>query len=299
MYFIIFILKIGHLKKILEKEKPDYLFIHLITSIPLALLCLFKFDTNFILRISGLPKLTIFRRFLWKIISKKIFLVTCPSIQTKKDMINQKIFPAEKIKILYDPILDINHIKKNINLELDKSILSKKYFLNIGRLTTQKNQKLLLNVFSKILKKNNDLFLYIAGDGEKREELMKIIKRQKLEKNVFLLGHVKNIFPLIKKSLAVVSTSLWEDPGAVMIEAGYCGKIVISSNCPNGPEEFLENGKGGYLFQNNNIDHLESSINTFLNDDQQIKFKKRLILKRNSKKYSLFCHYQKLNKILT
>ena len=53
------------------------------------------------------------------------------------------------------------------------------------------------------------------------------------------------------------------------------------------------------LFQNNNIDDLESSINTFLNDDQQIKFKKRLILKKNSKKYSLFCHYQKLNKILS
>ena len=83
-----------------------------------------------------------------------------------------------------------------------------------------------------------------------------------------------------------------------MVEAAFCGKIVISSNCPNGPEEFLENEKGGYLFKNNDINDLENKINSFLNDNQQIKFKKRVILKKNSKKYSLFCHYQKLNKIL-
>jgi len=170
--------------------------------------------------------------------------------------------------------------------------------LNIGRLTLQKNQILLLNAFSKVIKKNDNLFLYIVGQGEKKKQLQKVIKLKKLEKNVFLLGYVENIFPLIKNSLAVVSTSLWEDPGAVMVEAAFCGKIVISSNCPNGPEEFLENEKGGYLFKNNDINDLENKINTFLNDNQQIKFKKRVILKKNSKKYSLFRHYQKLNKIL-
>ena len=298
MYFTIFFLKIRYLKKILEREKPDYLFIHLITVIPLVLLYFFKFDTKFILRISGLPKLTIFRKFLWKAISKKIFLITCPSVQTQKDMIAHKIFPKEKIKILYDPILHIKQIKNNINFKLDKSLLSKNYLLNIGRLTLQKNQILLLNAFSKVIKKNDNLFLYIVGQGEKKKQLQKVIKLKKLEKNVFLLGYVENIFPLIKNSLAVVSTSLWEDPGAVMVEAAFCGKIVISSNCPNGPEEFLENEKGGYLFKNNDINDLENKINTFLNDNQQIKFKKRVILKKNSKKYSLFRHYQKLNKIL-
>ena len=43
-----------------------------------------------------------------------------------------------------------------------------------------------------------------------------------------------------------VLTSLWEDPGAVMIESAYCNKIVISSNCPNGPEEFLK--KNNFVF---------------------------------------------------
>ena len=75
----------------------------------------------------------------------------------------------------------------------------------------------------------------------------------KINKNVFLIGHIENIYPLMSNAIAIVSSSLWEDPGAVMIESSYCQKVVISSNCPNGPEEFLSFGKGGYLFNNNSI----------------------------------------------
>ena len=124
-----------------------------------------------------------------------------------------------------------------------------------------------------------------------------IIDRQ-VQNNVFLLGYCENVFPLIKNSSAVISTSLWEDPGAVMIESAYCNKLVISSNCPNGPEEFLEHGKGGYLFKNDDPNDLENKINHFLNESENNKFEKAFISKKNSKKYSLFRHYQKLNKIL-
>ena len=124
-----------------------------------------------------------------------------------------------------------------------------------------------------------------------------IVERQ-VQNNIFLLGYFENVFPLIRKSLAVISTSLWEDPGAVMIESAYCNKLVISSNCPNGPEEFLKNGESGYLFKNNDPIDLENKINQFLSETENSKFKKAVISKKNSKMYSLFRHYQKLNKIL-
>ena len=62
------------LKNILTRKKPDFLIIHLITSLPLILFLIFKFDTKLILRISGLPKLNFLRKFLWKI-SKKILIL--------------------------------------------------------------------------------------------------------------------------------------------------------------------------------------------------------------------------------
>lgn len=296
IYFLIFFLKINQLKNLLIKEKPDFLIIHLITVVPLFLLIFFKFQTKFILRISGLPKYTIFRKFLWKVISKKIFSVTCPSEQTKNDLIKLNIFPKEKLKILYDPVLNIKKISEQIK---EKNKYNDKiYFINIGRLTRQKNQILLIKAFSEILKKKKDLSLYIVGDGEEKKNLAKYIQSNSLQKNIFLLGHVKNVYPIIKDSLASISSSLWEDPGAVMIESAYCNKIVISSNCPNGPEEFLKNGKGGFLFKNNDVFDLENKINDFLNEIESAKFKRAVTSKKNSKMYSLFRHYLELNKIL-
>ena len=299
IYLIVLLTKTLKLKKIIDKEKPNYLIIHLITIVPLLLLYLFSFKTKFILRISGLPKLTFFRTFFWKKISNKIYMVTCPSEQTKKDLIKFNIFPEEKLKIVLDPILDIKEIHRKLNFKIENNLSNnKKYFLNIGRLTKQKNQELLIDVFSKLVKNNNNLYLYIAGDGEKKNILKKMIVEREVENNIFLLGHCENVFPLIKNSLAVISTSLWEDPGAVMIESAYCNKLVISSNCPNGPEEFLKYGKCGYLFKNNDPIDLENKINHFLNEKENDKFKKAVISKKNSKMYSLFRHYRKLNKIL-
>jgi len=267
IYFFVLVTKIFKLKKLIDKEKPNYIIIHLITVVPLLLLYLFSFDTKFILRISGLPKLTIFRTFFWKKISKKIYMVTCPSEETKKDLIKSNIFSGEKLKVIHDPILDIKEIHRKLNFKMEKNLPNnKKYFLNIGRLTKQKNQILLIDVFSKLVKNNNNLYLYIVGDGEKKKILNKMIEERQVQNNIFLLGYFENVFPLIRNSLAVISTSLWEDPGAVMIESAYCNKLVISSNCPNGPEEFLKYGESGYLFKNNDPIDLENKINHFINE---------------------------------
>ena len=106
-----------------------------------------KFETKFILRISGLPKLTIFRKILWKMISKKIYMVTCPSEQTRKDLLKTGIFLRKNLKILYDPIIDVNRINKSISNKNRNDFENNKYFLNIGRLTKQKNQILLIKAF--------------------------------------------------------------------------------------------------------------------------------------------------------
>ena len=265
---------------------------------PLLILLFSKTDTKFILRISGLPQLTFLRKFLWKIVSKRLFLVTCPSVQTKIDLMKLNIFPDNKIKVLYDPILDVELISKNLKIKIPDLIKDKKYFLNIGRLTKQKNQIIILKAFSKILKKYNDLNLLIIGDGEEKGKLKKYVESNKLDKNVYFLGQIKNIYPYVKNSMAVVSSSLWEDPGAVMVEAAFCKRIVISSNCPNGPKEFLQNGEGGYLFSNNNVNDLQEKILIFLKENQEIKMRKMLVAKKSSKKYTLFNHFKSLNEYL-
>ena len=95
-----------------------------------------------------------------------------------------------------------------------------------------------------------------------------------------------------------MSPSLWEDPGAVMIEAAFCNKIVISSDCISGPKEFLLDGKGGYLFKNNNLSSFVKTINDFLQDNNHNILLKKINAKKNSKKYTLFNHFKQLDALL-
>jgi len=73
----------------------------------------------------------------------------------------------------------------------------------------------------------------------------------KLKNNIILLGYKENIFKYLKDARAFLLTSLWEDPGFVLVESAYCNIPIISSDCKNGPEEFLNYGKGGMLFKSN------------------------------------------------
>ena len=292
---LIFIFNIIPLFNLLKKERPEYLIVHLLTSIPLTLLFFFNFKTKFVLRISGLPRLNIFRKILWKIVNKKLFLITCPSQETLDYMRNLEIFDNNKLVLLYDPIINISIINKNFKKNLN---LKKDFFLSIGRLTKQKNHLLLIKLFSKLKDHNVDCVLYILGDGEERNSLLQEIKKLNLENKVFLLGHKKNVYPYILLSKAIISPSLWEDPGAVMIEAAYCNKIVISSDCKSGPKEFLMNNRAGYLFDNDNLNSLYETLNKFLKDDSEAVYLKKVLAKKNSKKYSIYSHYIELKKLL-
>ena len=80
---IISILNFFPLLFIVKKNKPDYLVIHLLTSLPIVMSNFWGNKTKVILRISGLPKLNFLRKFIWKFLGKKIYLVTTPTSLTK------------------------------------------------------------------------------------------------------------------------------------------------------------------------------------------------------------------------
>jgi glycosyltransferase involved in cell wall biosynthesis len=295
----IFFSSIVPLFHLLKKEKPSYLIIHLLTSIPLTLLMLFNFKTKFVLRISGLPRLNFFRKFLWKIVSKKLFLVTCPTNETLDNIIKTKIFDESKVVLLPDPIINVAEILKKNKKNIQDKKLKKNYFLNIGRLTKQKNQQLLIKLFYRFNTVNENYYLYIIGEGEEKETLQKQINDLSLQDRIFLLGHQNNVFPYISLSRAIISTSLWEDPGAVMIEAAFCNKTVISSDCISGPKEFLMNNKAGYLFKNGNLESIFETFKDYVKEKPEKIHEMKILAKKNSRKYSLFSHFIFLKNFLT
>ncbi len=295
----IFIFSIIPLFKFLSKTKPDFLIGHLVTALPIFLFNFFDFKTKFILRISGFPKLNFLRKNFWKRFSKKIFKVTCPSEDLKKQMADINIFTENKLLFLPDPIINMSRFRYQIEQEKKKEIKTQnQYFIAAGRLTKQKNFTYLINEFNSFLKDHPNNNLLIFGEGEQKKKLEIRIDYLKLNKKVFLMGFNNNLYPYMKKAKAFILSSLWEDPGFVIIEAALSNLFVISSDCKNGPNEFLLNGKAGILYSSDKKNKLCDSLNIFEKMSQTQISSMKLVAKRNCFKYTLFRHHSYLKKIL-
>ena len=135
---LIFLLSFNSLRKLLIKEAPEYFIAHLIISLPLVLFSIFDFKTKLIIRISGTPKLNFVRKFFWKILSKKVYKITCPTYSTYEKFKKLKIFSEDKLEILYDPIISVKKINKKKLEKIDEKFQNEDFILGIGRLTKQK-----------------------------------------------------------------------------------------------------------------------------------------------------------------
>ena len=297
-YLLIGLFSIIPLYKLLKKDKPDYLVVHLLTFIPFILLIFFNFKTKFILRISGYPKMNFLREILWKKISKKIFKVFCPTNETMESLNIKKIFEKNKLYLLEDPIIEISKIKKKNNQKIIDFLINKKFILAIGRLSIQKNFILLLNFFKKETIKDPYLYLIIAGEGELKNKFDLFLIKNKLEDKIIFLGFQNNIHNLLKKCFCFISTSLWEDPGFVLVEAAVNNTSIISSDCPSGPKEILKNGKGGILFHSNNLLSLEESYKKFKKLNKKETYLQKVYSKKVAINYTKFRHFKKLDSFL-
>ena len=273
-YIKIFLSCFFSLKNTLKKNEPEYLIAHLITSLPIFLYLIFNFKTKLVIRVSGKVKMNILRKILWKLCEKNISLITCPTQATQNDIIKLNLVEKSKVIYLPDPIIEINEIFKQKNNNSTDIKIKQNFFVMIGRYTRQKNHLLAIRCFKELIKKNLDINLIIIGNGELKNEYLTEINYLKLENRIQLIDYQKNIPVYLSKSLGMISSSLWEDPGFVMIEAAACNTFIISSDCLNGPREFV-GSDNGILFSNNNIKSMEKSILKFIGmSDYEIKKKK-------------------------
>lgn len=164
-----------------------------------------------------------------------------------------ELFPFLKDKIIriYNPFNFERVIKKSeesIDQNL-KEYYEKDFIVSIMRLTEhQKDFDTLILGFKLAKEKGAKGKLYILGDGPDRDKIEEKIKQEGMENEIILLGNVKNPYPWIKKAKMLIHSSKYEGLPTVLIEALILDKIVISSDCPTGPKEILENGEIGYLY---------------------------------------------------
>lgn len=164
------------------------------------------------------------------------------------DLNKQFYLKDDKIKVIYNPVVDAELIQKS-QAPVENNCFNVKncpVFLAVGRLTLQKDFITLIKAFS-ILRKSRQARLIILGEGEDRAELELLAVKLGVAKDVLLPGFVQNPYAYMSNATAFVLSSQWEALPTVLIEAMACGCPVIATDCPFGPREILENGKYGYL----------------------------------------------------
>jgi glycosyltransferase involved in cell wall biosynthesis len=181
--------------------------------------------------------------------------------------------PPEKIKNIYNPH-DIDKIQELSKEQINHPwLVDKKYpvIINVGRLTYQKGQNILLKAF-KIVSEKIESRLIILGEGPLFKQLKDLAKELGIENKVDFVGFQKNPFAFIANSDVFVLSSRWEGFPNVLIEAMACGVPVISTDCPSGTNEIIEDGVNGLLVPIE-VDKLAESLLWILTN---IEFSKRI-----------------------
>ena len=187
------------------------------------------------------------KRLIFKVFFKYPKKIIVNSLEFKKSIDREFKINSECI---YNPF-DKHVIKEKKNQKIKFLFFQKDKkntkFINIGRMTEQKDQILILKAFNS-LKKDFNFKLIILGKGKNKLELLNFITKNKLNKKVKILGYKKNPYPYLNMSDVFILSSKFEGLPNVLIEAQYLNKLIISTNCPTGPKEILCNGKAGLLF---------------------------------------------------
>lgn len=188
----------------------------------------------------------------------------------------QQLFPkiSNRITRIYNPfcferIETLGKDEKELTIE-QKKLLEDNYCIMVSRLDcVQKDYDTLLKAYQIVKNLGIQDKLYILGDGPDKKNIEIKIKQMKLENSVSLLGFTKNPYIWIQHSKFLVHSSYYEGLPTVLIESLILNKSLVSSNCPTGPKEILENENCGKLFPVGDFQKLAEHLIYFLSSEEK------------------------------
>ena len=236
-----YISRLTKLRGFIKSENPDYVIPFLSHVCIQTCVALFGLKYKIVQTVRNDPKTLpsgkvhrllrdVFIRFSYK---------TFVQNQEQKNYFNKKIH--NKIFVLPNPVrgdlFNINHKNKN-----EKIIIA-----SDGRLNSQKNFFMLIDAVDKIAKKYNNIELRIYGDGDLKEELQQFIDSKGLSETFRLMGRTNDMKTMLSSIDLYVLSSDFEGMPNSLMEAMAAGVPCISTDCPTGPSDLIEDGVNGLL----------------------------------------------------
>lgn len=166
-------------------------------------------------------------------------------------------------KICENSIIIFNPISVSI---LAKKVKEKK-IVSAGRLSKQKNQELLIEAFSKISCRYPTYSLWIYGEGELRQQLVKQADSLGIRDKIHFPGNVPDIHEKISDAELFVLSSDYEGLSNALLEAMMMGLPCISTDCA-GSDEVIEDGVNGLLVPTGDVEALCEAMDRLITDEE-------------------------------
>jgi len=169
--------------------------------------------------------------------------------------------PAENIRVIYNPLVDealLNRAQEppNHTWFQDGGL---PVILGVGRLEAQKDFATLLRAFALLIAQV-PARLMILGEGSQRNQLETLAQELGVSERVAMPGYVSNPYACMRRAALFVLSSAWEGFPSVLVEAMACGCRLVSTDCPSGPREILENGRWGALMPVGDADAMANAM---------------------------------------
>lgn len=148
-----------------------------------------------------------------------------------------------------------------------KSELTQKRVIAVGRYVYQKGFDLLLQAWARVEKLHPDWQLAIFGDGDRTPYQQQAALLGMSPQRCQLNGPTSNIQQEYANSSLFVFSSRFEGFGMVLVEAMACGLPVISFACPCGPKDIVKHGEDGLLVENGNVEALAVALSQLMSNE--------------------------------
>jgi len=260
------------LVKYLRKEKPAALLAVKHRAIMVALIArrLAGVDTRIVGRLgtnvsTALEGKSGFRKWLWHKSMQSIYPLADKLIPVSEgvseDIHSISGIDKNKLEVIRNPVVT------NKTLQLADEPLEHPWFANnqppvilgAGRFTRQKDFPTLIRAFAQ-LHQQKECRLIILGKGGDQQACLELAQSLDVEKDIDFPGFDSNPFRYMRHADLFVLSSAWEGSPNVLCEALAVGTPVVSTNCPSGPFEILQNGKYGILVPVGDADALTKAM---------------------------------------
>lgn len=252
----------------LRREQPDILITGLLPSVAVVARELSGADVKIIATIQGLPQPDRLRSWVWPTLFSRVDRVVAPVSSIAERTAAIADLSSDTIEIIPNPVITDELVNAGAE-EPDHPWFSDDtpIIVAVGRQTRQKDFSTLLRAFD-VLQETYDVRLIIPGKTDERtDELHALRAELGLQDFVDFPGFVENPYAYMASADVFVLSSAWEGPGHVLIEALALGTPVVSTDCPSGPREILNDGEAGILVPVGDPQRMASGIARLIEDD--------------------------------